>query len=644
MSKFKQFYAPENLLEAFGLLEIELQSSSLPLAPIWSPGLKIIQNNKEQIIDELSTILKENKYRPDPCEFFLAPKQCLGVRPVAILTVVDRLIYQAILNKDILGRAIFSKLNRCCYIPRLSTNKDEYYYPYKKSWHKFLDDQIAAFEAGYCYHIEFDVKAYFDNISLEFLEQMLTNDLKIKEPKLLPILFRQLKKWAHRPGYGIPQGPSPSNILSNIYLTFIDNIFTETEDVKFFRYQDDMVMMAKDENILRRYVERVVHLLFDKHLSLNDKTKLRLLESADIIEEKKFSQEYGIVKIMDCKQEVPRILDRINSREEIPKKDFSTLKYYLKASSDDDYIAEIINMIPHQPALTDVIAGYLCLYMDVPSVYAQLKDVILNNYMFSWQKFWYYRNLLASRRFYEDSDRGKILLELKMSNFWQLRTLYYYYWYYRSTIYDDVEICLDDIVTMMESPDSIFEKIQYLFLFNHCADDEDSAALNNIIKNQDSLELLLINDSLKDVDATQFKEEYIETVYQNGMRFTVMLSKDEGLNEFYGTNQGKKPKERHKTLADSKILDTHIVLHKDKDAKTKQHFLLLQKAEGNTYEEKISIRPQAYRILDYLYTIRNRDGSASTLGELAGKFTNNKRQTVSNRISEINKICGNHNV
>jgi hypothetical protein len=82
-------------------------------------------------------------------------------------------------------------------------------------------------------------------------------------------------------------------------------------------------------------------------------------------------------------------------------------------------------------------------------------------------------------------------------------------------------------------------------------------------------------------------------------------------------------------------LDKHIVLHR----KGQQCYLLLNK-KGNSFEKKISIRPQTYKIINAVHGVRRKDPSGLTLFEFCHprKIAQNDR-TISTRINELNKLC-----
>src|SRR5690606_14564898 len=49
---------------------------------------------------------------------------------------------------------------------------------------------------------------------------------------------------------GIPQGIAIANILANIYLSDIDNKYSQNIEIKYFRYVDDILILCKKDNAM----------------------------------------------------------------------------------------------------------------------------------------------------------------------------------------------------------------------------------------------------------------------------------------------------------------------------------------------------------------------------------------------------------
>lgn len=104
---YKKFASPQNLRIAFGHIKREVKKSSLPLDPFWVPGIFAVEKLGDAFFNSLSRLLQEEKYEPGEAYFFLSHKENFGVRKVAMLNVVDRIVYQALLNTSDLQSSAF---------------------------------------------------------------------------------------------------------------------------------------------------------------------------------------------------------------------------------------------------------------------------------------------------------------------------------------------------------------------------------------------------------------------------------------------------------------------------------------------------------------------------------------------------------
>lgn len=88
-------------------------------------------------------------------------------------------------------------------------------------------------------------------------------------------------------------------------------------------------------------------------------------------------------------------------------------------------------------------------------------------------------------------------------------------------------------------------------------------------------------------------------------------------------------------LGDKTIhLDNNIALEKDGEVPS-----LLFERVGNVFQHRKRIRPQAYDLICFLNTMRNKKESSFKLQELAERLGMQNKRIVSDRIREINILC-----
>ena len=228
------------------------------------------------------------------------PKDNLGLRPVCILSMIDRIVYQALFNQGILGFKIDGQLSeKVCFANRINEDeKDERFIsPYFKPWENFCEQQEKAFNRGFTWKLDVDMQQYYEHVSINKLVDTLRGDFGIKDDKLLTLLERMLCEWTEDADMpkGIPQGPNASAILANAYLAPLDKL-AENEligrKLRYFRYADDIVLMGKDKTDVLIAVGKIVNFLRERNLTLNEKTKIEELSDSAPIEAMKFFSQY----------------------------------------------------------------------------------------------------------------------------------------------------------------------------------------------------------------------------------------------------------------------------------------------------------------------------------------------------------------
>lgn len=139
-----------------------------------------------------------------------------------------------------------------------------------------LDVQKAMKKAkkmwGEYYILKMDVAKYFFSIDKNVLIEIL--ERKIKDPKLMWLTKEIL--YSKKEEVGIPIGNYTSQLFANIYLNEVDQYIKNNLKARFyFRYMDDSIILLKDKEELKDYLEKIKTFLKEKlHLELNNKTNI----------------------------------------------------------------------------------------------------------------------------------------------------------------------------------------------------------------------------------------------------------------------------------------------------------------------------------------------------------------------------------
>ena len=133
--------------------------------------------------------------------------------------------------------------------------------------------------------LDLDLKSFFDNIPKQLLVQLI--EKRIADPRVLRLIQKWLKAGVMEDGVwseteaGTPQGAVISPLLSNVYLHYVLDQWTEQwrrearGDVTIVRYADDAILGFQHQAEAERYLRELKEHLREYGLELNeDKTRL----------------------------------------------------------------------------------------------------------------------------------------------------------------------------------------------------------------------------------------------------------------------------------------------------------------------------------------------------------------------------------
>lgn len=100
--------------------------------------------------------------------------------------------------------------------------------------------------------IKLDIKDFYPSINHKILRKEIKKDIKSR--KFLRLLFNSITTATGEKGVkntkGVPQGLSISNILANIYLKELDDVYKNTANIVYFRYVDDILILCSSTDCL----------------------------------------------------------------------------------------------------------------------------------------------------------------------------------------------------------------------------------------------------------------------------------------------------------------------------------------------------------------------------------------------------------
>lgn len=202
--------------------------------------------------------LIENIFVPSQTTKIYIPKPSGLLRPITILRIKDAIVYQAIAN--LIAEKARRRLERYYFKMTFSnilasTGYQHFFWQWRIGRRKLDSARKQAFNEGYKWSGELDLTSFYDLIDHDLLRSVLKQFYDDDDD--LALLFSCLSKWTIHPkgfehSHGIPQGPLPSSFIAECVLHGLDRSMTKLAACKYFRYVDDITVMAKNERDAHR--------------------------------------------------------------------------------------------------------------------------------------------------------------------------------------------------------------------------------------------------------------------------------------------------------------------------------------------------------------------------------------------------------
>ena len=308
----------------------------------------------------LSSKLKDGTYVAQHGIKIFSPKPSGVLRPITLLCIEDQIVYQALTN--IIAEKLRPRIRRY-YLKKnfgnvyAGQNSRFFYKRWQTGYSSFARALRESYRNGYQYIASFDLTACFDSIDHNVLKQMLRSiSLEIE---FCDYLCGHLRTWSAmsrtRPIYqehGIPQGPMSSGLVAECVLVYFDKNIRNTNEVKYYRYIDDIRLIATSEKALRlKLVELDIR---SKEIGLFPQTsKIHIHKISDVESEIKtisnppetFDQEPS-----PDQQKIKERIQKLSNRYEV--EDETRFKYVLASAVPSASLTRrLVRVVKKQPHL-----------------------------------------------------------------------------------------------------------------------------------------------------------------------------------------------------------------------------------------------------------------------------------------------------
>lgn len=204
--------------------------------------------------DELLKSIRSRTYKPEPVLRVEIPKPDGDVRLLGIPTVKDRVIQQAVAQ---IITPLFDK----------QFSDHSYGFRPRRYAEMAIIKGLEYMNDGYEWIVDIDLERFFDTVNHDRLMNLVART--VEDGDVISLIRKflvsgvQIDEEYKETIIGTPQGGNLSPLLSNIMLHELD-IELENRGLRFVRYADDCIIMAKSQMAANRIMRSITRFIEEK--------------------------------------------------------------------------------------------------------------------------------------------------------------------------------------------------------------------------------------------------------------------------------------------------------------------------------------------------------------------------------------------
>jgi hypothetical protein len=227
-------------------------------------GLKVFAANRDYNLEALRQSVSERTFEPSYPEIRYMPKPSLTLRPMAVLAISDRVVFQAIANviaeKARAALAMIASRQSFANVLR-EPDAIALFVHWKLQYRLFQNKFCELVQEGNIWLAETDAAAFYETIDHRLLMKCLTDDNGFLDEQTAEYLQAYLPIWSSvragsRTPRGVPQGCLASDLLADVFLYEFDRDLA-SQEYHYLRYVDDIRLLGKTKEAIQRGLIRI---------------------------------------------------------------------------------------------------------------------------------------------------------------------------------------------------------------------------------------------------------------------------------------------------------------------------------------------------------------------------------------------------